>query len=73
VLVRSDMKGQGLGHMLMNRIIDYCRSRGTAEIKGLVLASNESMLGLARRLGFRIEAGPEPDTVGARLSLRRAP
>ena len=73
VLVRSDMKGQGLGHMLMNRIIDYCRSRGTAEIKGLVLASNESMLGLARRLGFRIEAGPEPDTVVARLSLRRAP
>jgi len=35
-----------------------------------VLASNESMLGLARRLGFRIEAGPEADTVVARLSLR---
>lgn len=70
VLVRSDLKGQGLGHVLMKRIIDYCRSRGTAEIKGLVLASNESMLGLARRLGFRIEAGPEADTVVARLSLR---
>ncbi len=70
VLVRSDLKGQGLGHMLMKRIIDYCRSRGTAEIKGLVLASNESMLGLARRLGFGVEPGPEADTVVARLALR---
>lgn len=70
VLVRSDLKGQGLGSMLMKRIIDYCRSRGTAEIKGLVLASNESMIGLARSLGFRIEGGPDGDTVVARLALR---
>ncbi|MBX3612917.1 MAG: bifunctional acetate--CoA ligase family protein/GNAT family N-acetyltransferase [Burkholderiaceae bacterium] len=70
VLVRSDLKGQGLGSMLMKRIIDYCRSRGTAEIKGLVLASNESMIGLARSLGFGIEGGPDGDTVVARLALR---
>ncbi|MCO5105805.1 MAG: GNAT family N-acetyltransferase [Burkholderiaceae bacterium] len=70
VLVRSDLKGQGLGRLLMNRIVDYCRSRGTAEIKGLVLASNESMIGLARQLGFRIERGPDADTVVARLALR---
>ena len=69
VLVRSDLKGQGLGSMLMKKIIDYCRSRGTAEIKGLVLASNESMIGLARSLGFRIESGPDGDTVVARLAL----
>lgn len=70
VLVRSDLKGKGLGSMLMKKIIDYCRSRGTAEIKGLVLASNESMIGLARSLGFRIESGPDGDTVVARLALR---
>ena len=70
VLVRSDLKGQGLGSMLMKKIIDYCRSRGTAEIKGLVLASNESMIGLARSLGFRVESGPDGDTVVARLALR---
>lgn len=70
VLVRSDLKGQGLGSMLMKRIIDYCRSRGTAEIKGLVLASNESMIGLARSMGFGIEGGPDGDTVVARLALR---
>jgi acetyltransferase len=70
VLVRSDLKGKGLGSMLMKKIVDYCRSRGTAEIKGLVLASNESMIGLARSLGFRIESGPDGDTVVARLALR---
>ncbi|RPH64231.1 MAG: GNAT family N-acetyltransferase [Burkholderiales bacterium] len=70
ILVRSDLKGQGLGVLLMNKIIDYCRSRGTGEIKGLILASNEAMLRLARRLGFRVERGPEADTVVARLALR---
>jgi acetyltransferase len=72
VLVRSDLKGQGLGRMLMEKIIGYCRIRGTGEIKGLILASNEEMLALARRLGFRIEPGPEGDTVVARLVLREA-
>jgi acetyltransferase len=70
ILVRSDLKGQGLGRLLMTRIIEYCRSRGTAEITGMILASNHGMLGLARQLGFRIEPGPEADTVVARLALR---
>ena len=70
ILVRSDLKGQGLGRLLMNKIIACCRSRGTGEVKGLVLASNQAMLGLARRLGFRVEPGPDGDTVVARLDLR---
>ncbi len=72
VLVRSDLKGQGLGRLLMERIVEDCRRRGTAEIKGLVLASNEAMIGLARRLGFDIGRGPDDDTVIARLELGSA-
>jgi acetyltransferase len=26
--VRSDLKGQGLGSLLMNKLIRYCRERG---------------------------------------------
>ncbi|MBN9461727.1 MAG: bifunctional acetate--CoA ligase family protein/GNAT family N-acetyltransferase [Burkholderiales bacterium] len=70
VLVRSDLKGQGLGHLLMNKIIDYCRASGTGVIKGLILASNEGMLALAQRLGFSLERAHDGDTIEARLALR---
>jgi acetyltransferase len=52
VIVRSDLKGQGLGRVLMEKIVDYCRSRGTKRIMGQVLKENTSMLSLANRLGF---------------------
>ena len=29
VIVRSDVKGQGLGSILMSKVIEYCRGRGT--------------------------------------------
>ncbi|HRO58418.1 MAG TPA: GNAT family N-acetyltransferase, partial [Burkholderiaceae bacterium] len=70
ILVRSDLKGQGLGRLLMEKIVDYCRSRGTGEIEGTIIESNQAMIALARRLGFRIERGPEAETVVARLPLR---
>jgi acetyltransferase len=56
VLVRSDMKQQGLGRLLMRKLIRYCRDRGTQELWGSVLADNAAMLQLARSLGFRVRA-----------------
>lgn len=56
VLVRSDLKGQGLGTLLMRKLIRYCRERGTRELWGSVLAENAAMLQLARSLGFRTRA-----------------
>lgn len=52
VLVRSDLKGQGLGTLLMRKLIRYCQRRGTRELRGIVLAENAAMLRLARSLGF---------------------
>jgi len=54
VLVRSDLKGQGLGTLLMCKLIRYCRQRGTGELWGTVLAENAAMLHLAEKLGFRV-------------------
>lgn len=52
--VRSNLKGQGLGRILMEEIIDYSRRRGIRQMWGEVLAENQSMLTLARKLGFQL-------------------
>lgn len=55
VLVRSDLKGHGLGSLLLEKIIRYCRERGIRQIAGDVLATNARMLQLARVHGFHVE------------------
>ncbi|TAK46526.1 MAG: bifunctional acyl-CoA synthetase/GNAT family N-acetyltransferase [Xanthobacteraceae bacterium] len=71
VLVRSDLKGQGLGRILMAKMIGYARDRGTRAMIGHVLAENSDMLGLARRLGFSTHAGEDEDLVEVRLPLNQ--
>jgi acetyltransferase len=55
VLVRSDLKGQGLGALLLAKLIRYCRGRGTQRVTGEALPDNLRMLKLARYFGFRVE------------------
>ena len=69
ILVRSDMKGRGLGGLLMKKIIRYCRERGIGQVVGEVLASNQRMLALARDLGFAILPGDEFQIRRVRLVL----
>ncbi|GAB2874865.1 bifunctional acetate--CoA ligase family protein/GNAT family N-acetyltransferase [Pseudoduganella ginsengisoli] len=52
VTVRSDLKGRGLGRLLMEMLIGYCRASGLSEIIGEALLDNERLLELARALGF---------------------
>ena len=59
VTVRSDLKGHGLGKILMRKLIDYCRSRGTREIVGEVLPQNSRMIALVKKLGFEVTPGEE--------------
>ena len=62
VIVRSDLKGSGLGHRLMNKMIDHLRARGTLKLVGTVLSINHGMLELARTLGFQETDNPgDPD------------
>jgi acetyltransferase len=56
VLARSDFKGQGLGTLLLRKLIRYCRERGTGELWGDVMAENAAMLQLARTLGFKVRS-----------------
>ena len=52
IIIRSDLKGRGIGACLMRLLIDYARSRGIGTLIGEVLAENTAMLALMRNLGF---------------------
>jgi acetyltransferase len=62
IVIRRDMTGQGLGPMLLRRIIDYSKTRGVKYIYGEVLSDNRSMLRLADAFGFKKR--PVPDDPG---------
>lgn len=55
VLVRSDLKGRGLGWRLMQHLIEYANAEGLKEIHGAVLAENSTMLRMCSELGFDVE------------------
>ncbi len=69
VMVRSDLKGRGLGTALMKKMIAYCRDRGIREMVGQVLADNQAMLRLARRLGFSVTPLPDSNRCEVKLLL----
>ena len=71
VLVRSDQKGVGLGRMLMEKIIRYCRERGTAAITGQALLENKGMQGLAEKLGFEVWRNTDDDVAEMHLNLKK--
>jgi acetyltransferase len=54
VILRSALKGRGLGWLLMQRIIEYARSIGLERVHGQVLAENTTMLRMCEELGFQI-------------------
>ena len=69
VMVDDRMKGEGLGLRLMQKMINYCRARGTIEMVGDVLPDNRPMLQLAEHLGFDIRYNHEEDVMELRLLL----
>ncbi|MBL8351107.1 MAG: GNAT family N-acetyltransferase [Burkholderiaceae bacterium] len=70
ITVADDYGGTGLATTLMNTLIDAARCRGLAEMDGFVLAVNQPMLRLARRLGFDIRVDPDDGSLRiCRLNL----
>lgn len=69
VMVHDKMKGEGLGVALMQKMIDYCRARGTVEMVGNVLPDNRPMLQLAEHLGFEVKYNLEEEVMDLRLVL----
>lgn len=69
VIVRSDQKGQGLGRLLMEKMIRYCRERGTLALTGQALPDNKGMQALAQALGFAVWRNTDDEIVEMRLEL----
>jgi acetyltransferase len=70
ILLRSDLKGRGLGWALMQLIIEYARSEGLKMISGDVLQENTIMLEMCRSLGFEIKTDPaDPGICDVKLVL----
>jgi acetyltransferase len=70
IVLRSEIKGKGLGRLLMQRIIAYSRSRGIGELRGDTLAGNLRMQHLAHTLGFTLSTGSDRGSIDLRLALR---
>jgi acetyltransferase len=71
VLVRSDLKGRGIGWKLMEFMIRYARSEGLRRIEGQVLQENSLMLQMCHELGFQLADDPDDRSVKlASLQLR---
>ncbi len=68
--VRSDLKGQGLGHLLMEKMIGFLARRGTRRMVGQILRENDAMRKLARSLGFVADAeASDPQALSVVLAL----
>ncbi len=70
IMVRSDMKGTGLGYRLMQQILGYARDSGIRQVFADVLRENHSMRQMAEELGFVTQADDDAmDTVTVTLDL----
>lgn len=63
VMVQSNLKGMGLGWVLMKLIIRYAKVDGIQTVKGEVLRENTTMLDMCRSLGFRVKRSPDDDAL----------
>jgi acetyltransferase len=71
IIVRSELKGEGLGELLLQQMVDYLRQHGTQRLVATVLSENTRMLQLARELGFTESANPdEPGTRWIEMPLQ---
>jgi acetyltransferase len=74
VIVRSDLKGRGLGTLLLDKLTAHLTARGTQRLVAIVLHDNGAMRDLALERGFVPDrTWPDPGTLRLVLSLPSAP
>lgn len=69
VLVRSDLKGLGLGRKLLEKMIHYTRRHGLSRLTAVTMPNNRGMIGLAQKLGFSIDVQMDDGIVNLELTL----
>jgi acetyltransferase len=72
IVVRSDLKGRGLGHILLAKMIAYLKAKGTRRMVGVVMRENAAMRDLALAQGMELDSeGSDPDALRFVLPLAR--
>ncbi|SDD85111.1 acetyltransferase [Cupriavidus sp. YR651] len=69
IAVRSDCKGQGLGRLLLEKMIRYARAKGIGALVGCTMPHNQPMLTLARDCGFSTSVAAGGNGVCLQLAL----
>ncbi|MFY0405278.1 GNAT family N-acetyltransferase [Pantoea dispersa] len=69
VLVRSDLKGLGMGRRLLEKMIRYTRDHGLQQLNGITMPHNTGMITLARKLNFRVNTQLDDGIVSLNLPL----
>lgn len=54
ILVRSRLKGHGVGWILMKHMVEFAYRKGLKAVHGQVLAENTTMLAMCAELGFHV-------------------
>lgn len=72
IIIRSDLKGQGLGSGLLRKMIDYSAARGIRTFTGDVMYDNQPMLNLLKAFGFSFGRAEEAGIVRCTLDLQPA-
>jgi len=73
ILVRSDLHHHGLGQILLARLLDWLRQRGTGRVVGDVLHDNVPMRALMHDFGFDIATSAEQGVSRFTLGLAARP
>jgi acetyltransferase len=58
ILVRTRLKGHGLGWLMMKHMIANAKEKGLKTVQGQVLAENVTMLHMCEELGFHMADDP---------------
>ena len=64
-------QGKGLGPKLVEQVIAIAREQGVKHLWGEVLATNQPMLEMVRRLGFSLTRQPENQTFRVEMELQQ--
>ncbi len=70
VLVRSDLKGLGMGRRLLEKMIRYTRDHGLQQLNGITMPHNRGMITLARKLDFHVDIQLDEGIVSLKLPLQ---
>ncbi len=69
MMVQSDMKKQGIGYLLLQKMVKYTKERGSTYLISETMRENTAMQALARKVGMRVEDSPD-DPQAVRLVLK---